>query len=237
MAEREEDLLLLPVVEPVSDEYSLRIFRFPFPARIRGECRSVFPCPEERDGEFSRGVDVSEEHVGKGVPLFLASEPGLDDPGDPVDPRHQYRRPRGNHHDGAGVRLCDRFHEFVLPHGKCNGCPVDPFRLDLTRIPHADYCQVGFPRQIHRCGQEVAVQREPSELDERTPLALIVFELHGNFFSFFEPDPLSYCEPRVVPPVVDEEIAVDVQPGSVVTPYAQLKIPGLRRDDRSRPAD
>ena len=86
----------------------------------------------ESDGQPAGRVHPTEEDGGHGGPVFLPRVPGLEDPLNVGQPRHENGPTGVQHHHGMGVGPGDRVDEGVRVAGQVEAGPVDAFALLFT---------------------------------------------------------------------------------------------------------
>ena len=57
----------------------------------------------KRDGKFSAGIDVAEEHIGNCVGTAAPRKPSFENSADLLSPRHSHRVSRLEHDDGVRI--------------------------------------------------------------------------------------------------------------------------------------
>src|ERR1019366_4079706 len=89
--------------------------------RRRGKHLVVHPvglAPGEREDRLAGRVNIAEQDIGDGFGAAKAREPGFQDGGHLVRPRHVHRAAGFQHDDGVRVRRHDGIHQLVLVVGE-----------------------------------------------------------------------------------------------------------------------
>mmetsp|Transcript_24754 Transcript_24754/g.74957 ORF Transcript_24754/g.74957 Transcript_24754/m.74957 type:complete len:559 (-) Transcript_24754:259-1935(-) len=177
VAEREDGLHALREEVAVADMQSLAVDES---AWVRGEVRvrrAILGRGGEGFGELAGRARRAEEQVGEGEGACLAREVGLEHRRHAAKPRHQHRRPIGEHDDAARLGGCHRGDEAVHLLGEAHVAPVEPLRLELVRQAGEDDRRVRAARRRHRLVDERVVERRvprlvPRRVHQRAATAL-----------------------------------------------------------------
>ena len=215
-AEGEQGLDLARVVPAVADQDTFLVRDHPARAREIAEPRLVREALREGHRQLARRADVAKQDIHQRRAGLLSWKPGVEHSGHLVEPGHDHGGAGGGDDDHLGIGGGRRAHDLVLPAGQRQRCPIRALGLVGHAVAHRHDHDVGAARDRGDLAQRILVGPLPEQLDRGADGAFVVFQAQIVRLAGDQLD-LAGLEGRgVVAPVVDDQLAVEVEAGAVV---------------------